>query len=119
LFYTENPLLNFGLSFAGLLGGIGGEYGTIVEIAEEFAFIPYERVLVKIERNEALDFLLRDFHVVAPEFHLRGNGVLEHVEERSFSTLPMTLEFHLAARGRLEELLARAGLLGDQRDLLG
>ncbi len=119
LFYTENPFVNFGLSFAGLLGGIGGEFGTIVEIAEEFAFIPYDRVFVRIERNDALDLLLRELTVLTPEFHLRGAGVLEHVEDRELTSQPLSMEFQLAARGQLEELLARAGMLSDQRDRLG
>lgn len=119
LFHSEDILVNLGLSFAGLLGGIGGEYGTIVEIAEEFAHIPYDEAKIRIERTDNLDFLLRDLQVLAPEFHLEGIGVLEHVEGRKFSAQPVNLELKLGTRGELEQLLARAELLSETRDPLG
>lgn len=119
LFYTDNPLVGVGLGMAGLLGGLGGELGTIIDIANELAEVPYDRVEVFLERDRGLDFRLRDLTLLGPEFHLSGSGILRHEAETAFLNQPMDLELQLAARGRLEELLGRAGLLSNDRDEYG
>jgi hypothetical protein len=119
LFRTENPLVALGIGLAGLLGGIGGELGTIGEIAGEFAFVPYDTFQAHFSRDENLFYQLRDLTILAPELHISAFGTIEHHEGREFGEQPMNLQVNLGARGELEEILGRAGLLGDQRDALG
>lgn len=117
LFYSDNLLVQLGIGIAGLLGGIGGELGTIGEIAEEFTMIPYDLMNVTLERTSDQSLLIKDLRVVGPEFHLRGEGVREQREEREEAYTKFQVQ--LAARGELEELLGRAGVLSDERDDLG
>lgn len=119
LFYTENPLVGLGLGLAGLVGILGGELGTILEIADELGHIRYDRIELRVEREEELNIRLHDLAVLSPEFHLRGEGVIRHREETTLLNHPIDLELELAARGHLEELLGRAAVLSGERDELG
>jgi hypothetical protein len=92
---------------------------VLVDAARDISDIHYDQMSVTAERGGDLDVRLTGISLIAPEVRLNGTGRVSHVPGVAFADQPLTLDFDLAARGRLAKGLDLVGLLKDQTDDLG
>jgi len=103
------------------------EYGEAANKAEAVAslskmisVIHYDQLNVVLTRDAALNLLLKDFNLIAPELRLTGNGRIEHLAQRDFAEQALAMQFQLSARGTTAQLLkALSALDTGQKDDLG
>jgi hypothetical protein len=123
LFYTENALAGLGLAVGGLAGGLLGtvspEAGAVMEVARLLSNVRFNELNLLLERDEDLNFLLRDLTLVSPELHLQGVGEVRHRAGIAVLQQPMNIQLRLGAQESLERVLGAVRILGDQRDDLG
>jgi hypothetical protein len=115
-------------ALGGLIGAVTGkkEYidyaektQILTDIAKALAEIPFDQLNVTAQRDAGLNVTLKDFTLISPEIRLTGGGGIRYVEAKSLLEQPLQLELQLGARGRLGDLLKRAGLLETKADNLG
>lgn len=119
LLYSQNPLAELGFAAGALFGGLGRDAAAVGEIAQRLRNMPYDELNLQAERDEELNFILRDLTVLSPEMHLRGSGQVQHRENVPVLEQPMNIRLRLSADGPLKQLLGRARVLGEQEDELG
>jgi hypothetical protein len=91
----------------------------LTDIAKALSEIPFDQLSVTAARDASLNFLLKDFTLISPEVRLRGSGQITHQAGVPLLAQPLNLNLNLAARGRLGDLMKRAGLLENKQDNLG
>jgi hypothetical protein len=115
-------------ALGGLLGAVTGkkdiaDYANktqiLSDIAKALSEIPFDQLNVTATRAENLDIVLKDFTLISPEVRLTGTGAITYAAGLSVLAQPLALQLSLGARGRLAELLERAGLLDTTQDSLG
>jgi hypothetical protein len=115
-------------AIGGLIGAVTGkqEYADyanktqiLTDIAKALAEIPFDQLNVTAARDEQLNLQLKDFTLISPEVRLTGGGEIRYVEGTPLLAQPLQVELNLGARGRLADLLKRAGLLEAKQDNLG
>lgn len=106
-----------------LLGVVADDYVNktkiISDIAKALAEIPFDQLSLTASRDASLNLQLKDFTLISPELRLGGSGVVRYAAGVPVLAQPMDLKLNLGARGRLGDLMKRAGLLGAQQDNLG
>ncbi len=103
------------------------EYGEAANKAEAVAslskmisVIQYDQLNVVVSRDAALNFLLKDFTLIAPELRLTGNGRIDHIAQLDLAEQSLAIQFQLSARGATAQLLKALGALDmTQKDDLG
>lgn len=111
---------------AGVLGK-GGKDATnfankaqaVVEFSKMLTAISYDQLTVSLTRDDALNTLLQDFSLIAPEMRLTGKGGLTASEGKDFLEQPLTLDLQLKARGRTGSALQYLHALAAEPDALG
>lgn len=115
-------------AIGGLIGGLTGkkEYSDyanktqiLSDIAKALAEIPFDQLNVTAMRGDDLNLVLKDFTLISPEVRLTGGGDIKHVEGTALLQQPLSVQLNLGARGKLADLLKRAGLLEAKQDNLG
>jgi len=91
----------------------------LTDIAKALSEIPFDQLSVTATRDASLNFVLKDFTLISPEVRLGGNGQITYAAGVPVLAQPLVLNLSLAARGRLGDLMKRAGLLGKSPDSLG
>ncbi len=91
----------------------------LTDIAKALSEIPFDQLSVIAARDASLNVVLKDFTLISPEVRLGGSGQITHVTGVPLLAQPLKLELTLAARGRLGDLMKRAGLLENKQDSLG
>jgi AsmA family len=105
---------------SGFLGDSTGKtIGVAAEIFSVLSQISFDQMSVTAERDPALNFLLKDFSLIAPEVRLGGTGQISYTPGKPILQQALDLRFNLAARGRLGELMAQAKVLNAAKDSLG
>ena len=92
---------------------------VLVDAARDISDIRYDQMSVTAERGSDLDLRLTQISLIAPEERLNGTGRISHAQDVPLEDQPLTLDFDVAARGRLARGLDLVGLLRDQPDDLG
>jgi hypothetical protein len=92
---------------------------AVSELAEALSAITYDQLSVTAQRDDAQNFTLSDFSMIAPEVRLRGSGRAMHQSAGELAQDPVAMDFALSAQGRTGELLRYLGLLETQVDDLG
>jgi hypothetical protein len=115
-------------AIGGILGGLTGkkEYADyanktqiLTDITKALSEIPFDQLNVTATRDPELNMVLKDFTLISPEVRLTGGGTIQHVEGIALLAQPLNLQLNLGARGKLADLMKRAGLLEDKKDNLG
>jgi hypothetical protein len=91
----------------------------ISDIAKALAEIPYDQLSVTALRDDSLNLVIKDFTLISPEVRLGGSGLIHHAPDVPLVAQALELQLNLGARGRLGDLMKRAGLLEAQQDSLG
>ena len=89
------------------------------DIAKFLSEIPFDQLSVTATRDASLNFQLKDFSLISPEVRIVGEGEVRYTENVPILAQPMTLQLNLGARGKLGDLIKRAGLLDARQDNLG
>ncbi|WP_438482797.1 hypothetical protein [Oleiharenicola lentus] len=121
----------FGASVVGSLGSIFGEKAVktaekigsqaavVDQLAQSLGEFNYDQLTVKLSRDDSLNVTVEEVSLVSPEIRLIGKGTLAHLEGKSLLDYPLNVSLSLAARGKLEQLLAKAHLTDISKDELG
>ncbi|MEI6282381.1 MAG: hypothetical protein WCP82_06645, partial [Alphaproteobacteria bacterium] len=108
---------------AGLLGGVSSTAGNvskvIARISDVLHEIHFDQLSVTLSRGATNDLVLDELTLIAPEVRLSGHGRVRHVEGKELAALPLSLQFQVAARGRLGDAMKSIGLVSAQPDSLG
>lgn len=92
---------------------------AVTEFAKMLEAIPYDQLNVAITRDAALNTVLKDFTLIAPELRLAGGGQVTYRPGAGLLEQPLAMEFKLRARGRPADLMKYLGALDPQADDLG
>jgi hypothetical protein len=103
------------------------EYGDVASKAEAVAalskmisVIQYDQLNVVLSRDAALNTVLKDFTLIAPELRLAGTGKVAQQEKTELLAQALTMQFQLGARGHTGDLLKALGALDtSKKDDLG
>ena len=110
-------------AIASFLGVVPDDYVNktriLSDIAKALSEIPFDQLSVTAARDPSLNLQLKDFTLISPEVRIGGGGEVRHVEGVPVLAQPMEVQLNLGARGRLGDLIKRAGLLEAHRDALG
>ncbi|MSU69795.1 MAG: hypothetical protein EXS39_03255 [Opitutaceae bacterium] len=115
-------------ALGGLLGAMTGKdriadfanrTQIVSDIARTLAEIPFDQLSVAVTRDAGLNFNLKDFTLISPEVRLAGTGEIRHAEDTTLLAQALDLRLQLGARGKLADMMNRAGLLDGRRDGLG
>jgi hypothetical protein len=89
------------------------------DIAKALSEIPFDQLSVTATRDATLNLQLTDFTLISPEVRIGGGGEIRHVAGVPVLAQPLTVQLNLGARGKLGDLIQRAGLLEARQDNLG
>jgi len=110
-------------TIASLLGVVADDYVNktkiISDIAKSLAEIPFDQLSLTASRDASHNLQLKDFTLISPELRLGGSGVIRYAAGVPVLAQPLELSLNLGARGRMADLMKRAGLLDAQQDNLG
>lgn len=91
----------------------------LADIAKSLAEIPYDQLSLTATRDESLNLRVRDFTLISPEVRIGGSGNIRYAAGVPLLAQPLQAQLSLGTRGRLGDLMKRAGLLEPQLDNLG
>lgn len=92
---------------------------AVAEFAKMLEAIPYDQLNVVLTRDAALNTVLKDFTLIAPELRLAGGGQVTYRPGAGLLEQPLAMEFKLRARGHTADLMKYLGALDTQADDLG
>lgn len=101
------------------VGKVAGSAYQVDQLAQALGELPFDQLLVRANRDEAMNFAVEEFSLISPELRLWGHGTLGHDPAKPLAERPLRLAYQLAARGKLEELFGKLKLLDGTRDELG
>ena len=110
-------------AIASFLGVVPDDYVNktriLSDIAAALAEIPFDQLSFTATRDAALNLQLKDFTLISPEVRVVGEGSVRAVEGVPLLAQPLEMQLNLGARGKLGDLIRRAGLLDKRQDSLG
>ncbi|MBA3849432.1 MAG: hypothetical protein C0502_05480 [Opitutus sp.] len=89
------------------------------QLSQTLAELPYDQLVVRAHRDDALDLRIDEFSLLSPEVRLVGQGSVTHVEGKTLFEQPLSISCQLAARGKIEQLLGKLHALDGTKDELG
>jgi hypothetical protein len=89
------------------------------DIAKSLSEIPYDQLSLTATRDASLNLQLKDFTLISPEVRIGGKGSIRYQAGVPILAQAMNLQLSLGTRGKLGDLMKRAGLLEAQQDSLG
>ncbi|MEY2878726.1 MAG: hypothetical protein RLZZ15_1106 [Verrucomicrobiota bacterium] len=92
---------------------------AVAEISQLFSPIAYDQLSVVLGRDAALNTVVKDFTLIAPEVRLSGGGEVAHRPGTKLLAQALAMEFTLRARGHTAELLKYLDRLDAAPDELG
>jgi len=111
------------VSIGSLLGVVTDDFVNktkiLSDIAKSLSEIPYDQLSLTATRDDSLNLLLKDFTLISPEVRMGGSGRITYQSGVPVLTQSMDVLLTLGTRGRLGDLMKRAGLLDPQQDSLG
>ena len=81
--------------------------------------VGYDEMTVTVTRGADRTIHLMDLAITGPEERITGSGVIGCVEGLQLRAQPVSLDLVVSVRGDTGDLLAKAGLLSENRDDLG
>jgi len=118
-----------GVAFVGsLLGGgkndkaiadVANKAQAVAEVSKLLSAIQYDQLNIVVSRDAALNTLLKDFTLIAPELRLEGGGQVLYRQDASLLEQPLAMQFKLRTRGRTADLMKFIGVLEAKTDELG
>ena len=101
-------------------GEVANKAEAMASLSKMIAAIQYDQLNVVISRDAALNTVLKDFTLIAPELRLVGSGRIEHNSSLDLAEQSFAMQFQLSARGYTATLLKSLGALdGGKKDDLG
>ena len=91
----------------------------MAEVSKLLKAIQYDQLNVVLARDPALNTVLKDFTLIAPEMRLTGGGQATHKPGAPLLDEALAAEFKLRARGHTGDLLKYLGALDATADELG
>jgi AsmA-like C-terminal region len=98
---------------------VAGQAYFVDQLAAGIGEFKYDLLSVRLARDELLNMNLEDISLVSPEIRLSGRGSVSYVIGRPLLEQPLTASLSFAARGKMEQLFAKARLLDGTKDELG
>ena len=98
---------------------LAGQAYFIDQLAASLGELPYDQFSVQLTRDESLNVVLDNVSLISPDIRLLGRGRVTHVEGKPLMDLPLVAELSLSGRGKIEQNLAKIGVLDGTRDELG
>jgi hypothetical protein len=98
---------------------VAGQAYQVDQLAQALAELPFDQLVVRARREESLDLRVEELSLLSPEVRLSARGTVTHVAGRPLLEQPLALTYQLAARGRIEQTLARLRALDGTKDDLG
>lgn len=98
---------------------VAGQTYQIDQLAQALAELPFHQFGIRAQRDDALNFRIEELSLMSPEVRLSARGTLTHVEGKPLLEQPLSLNYQLATRGRVEQTFARLKALDGSKDDLG
>lgn len=98
---------------------VAGQSYQVDQLAQALAEIPFDQLVVRVNRDDALNLRVEEFTLLAPEVRLLGKGTVTHVAGKPLLEQPLAVNYTLAARGKTEQLLGKMRVLDGTKDDLG
>ena len=98
---------------------VAGQAYFVDQLAQSLGEFNYDQLNVRLVRDESLNLSMEDISLISPEIRLLGKGSVTYVPGKPFLEQPMNVALSLAARGKIEQLLAKLRLLDGTRDEVG
>ncbi|HLP24357.1 MAG TPA: hypothetical protein VK477_01675, partial [Acidobacteriota bacterium] len=89
------------------------------QIAAAVGEIQFDQLSIRATRDDALNLRLDELALLAPEVRLIGKGSVTHVPGKPLLEQPLTVNYTLAARGKIEQLFGKVRALDGTKDDLG
>jgi hypothetical protein len=101
-------------------GDIAGKAEAVAALSKMISVIQYDQLNVVMSRDAALNTVLKDFTLIAPELRLAGTGRIENKANVALAAQSLAMQFQLSARGHTGDLLKALGALdATKKDDLG
>jgi hypothetical protein len=97
---------------------LGRQAQAVLDCADHAAELAYDSATLEVERAPDGSLRLSGIELTGPELHVSGTGLLLPGTSLP-AQRPLSADLTLAAKGRLAELMAAAGLLSKDTDALG
>jgi hypothetical protein len=98
---------------------VAGQTYQVDQLAQALAELTFDQFVIRAERDERLNFRVDEISLVSPEVRLNARGSVSYVEGKRLLEQPLTLNYQLAARGKVEQMLGRLRALDGTKDELG
>lgn len=98
---------------------VGGQTYQIDQLVQLLSEIPFDQFVARANRDDQLNIRIEELSLLSPEVRMQGRGALTHVEGKPLLEHPISITYSLAARGKVEEQLARLRVLDGTKDELG
>ena len=98
---------------------IANKAQAVAEVSKLLKAIQYDQLNLVLSRDAALNTVLKDFTLIAPEMRLTGGGQATHKPGAPLLDEALAAEFKLRARGHTGDLLKYLGALDATADELG
>lgn len=103
----------------GVAEKVAGSSYQVDQLAQALAEIPFDQLVVRAQRDDALNLRISEFSLLSPEVRLIGQGSVTHVAGKPLLDQPLAVSYQLAARGKTEQLLGKLRMLDGAKDDLG
>ena len=101
-------------------GDIASKAEAVASLSKTISAIQYDQLNVVMSRDAALNTVLKDFTLIAPELRLAGTGRIENKANVALAAQSLAMQFQLSARGHTGDLLKALGALdATKKDDLG
>lgn len=98
---------------------VAGASYVVDQIATAVGEIQFDQLSIRATRDDALNLRLDEFALLSPEIRLIGKGSVTYVAGKPLLEQPLSVNYTLAARGKVEQLLGKVRALDGTKDDLG
>lgn len=98
---------------------VAGASYVVDQIAAAVGEIQFDQLSIRATRDDALNLRLDEMALLAPEIRLIGKGGITHVPGKPLLEQPLTVNYTLATRGKIEQLFGKVRALDGTKDDLG
>jgi hypothetical protein len=98
---------------------VAGQTYQVDQLAQALAELTFDQFVIRANRDERLNFRIEEISLLSPEVRLNARGTVTHVEGKPLLEQPLALNYQLAARGKVEQMLGRLRALDGTKDELG
>ncbi len=98
---------------------VAGASYVVDQIASAVGEVQFDQLSIRATRDDALNLRLDELTLLAPELRLIGKGSITHVAGKPLLEQPLTVNYTLATRGKIEQLFGKVRALDGTKDDLG